>query len=113
MRHDHSPDAAGDGGAPGNRLRSQLEDLIGGYQDHLGMTGRPARSPRSQRRLIACGLVALYALERERRGRRHCVGKLKRRLSFRDCARAPAALEPARSASEPQSGGKSCTGDRR
>jgi hypothetical protein len=70
------------------RLHSQLEDVIRGCQDHLGLTGCQARSARARRRHIACGSVALCVLERERHERGRSIDKLKRQLSFRECARA-------------------------
>jgi hypothetical protein len=64
-------------------FRSHIEEVIRVCKDQLGLTGCQARSERAQRHHLACCLVALCVLERERYDRQLSIYKLKRQLSFK------------------------------
>jgi putative transposase len=79
-------------------VRAQIEEVIRVCKDQLGLSGCQARSERAQRHHIACGLVALCVLERERHDRHLSIDKLKRQLSFKGRSYALPSLERLRRA---------------
>lgn len=79
-------------------FRSQIEEVIRVCKDQLGLTGCQARSERAQRHHLACCLVALCVLERERYDRQLSIYKLKRQLSFKGRSHALPSLERLRRA---------------
>ena len=79
-------------------VRSQIEEVIRGCKDQLGLTGCQARSERAQRHHLACCLAAFCVLERERHDRHLSIYQLKRQLSFKGRSQALPSLERLRQA---------------
>jgi putative transposase len=63
------------------RVRAQIEEVIRGGKDQLGLNGCQARSERAQLHHLTCCLVAFCVLERERHDRNLTLYKLKRHLN--------------------------------